>query len=78
MKLILASTSRYRHELLSRLRLPFEVLAPDVDETPLPDEPPSATALRLSVLKAQAAAASCAPNCASPTTSAATGRRRRT
>jgi septum formation protein len=57
MKLILASTSRYRHELLSRLRLPFEVLAPDVDETPLPDEPPSATALRLSVLKAQAAAA---------------------
>ena len=58
MKLILASTSRYRRELLSRLRLPFEVLAPDVDETPLPGESPSATALRLSVLKAQAAAAS--------------------
>lgn len=58
MKLILASTSRYRRELLSRLQVPFEVLAPDVDETPLPGESPSATALRLSVLKAQAAAAS--------------------
>lgn len=56
MKLVLASTSRYRRELLSRLHLPFEVLAPDVDETPLPDETPSATALRLSVRKAQAAA----------------------
>jgi septum formation protein len=56
MKLILASTSRYRRELLSRLHLPFEVLSPNVDETPLPGETPSATALRLSVLKAQAAA----------------------
>lgn len=55
-RLILASTSRYRRELLSRLRLPFEVISPDVDETPLPGESPSATALRLSVLKAQAAA----------------------
>ena len=54
--LVLASTSRYRRELLSRLHLPFEVLAPDVDETPLAGETPSATALRLSVLKAQAAA----------------------
>ncbi len=57
MTLVLASTSRYRHELLSRLGLPFEMLAPDVDETPLPAETPSATALRLSLLKAQAAAA---------------------
>ena len=57
MQLVLASTSRYRRELLSRLGLPFEVLAPEVDETPLPGEAPSATALRLSVLKAQAAAA---------------------
>ncbi|MFZ0105782.1 MAG: Maf family nucleotide pyrophosphatase [Thiobacillus sp.] len=57
MQLVLASTSRYRRELLSRLGLPFEVLAPEVDETPLPGESPSATALRLSVLKAQAAAA---------------------
>jgi septum formation protein len=57
LQLVLASTSRYRRELLSRLHLPFAVLAPDVDETPLPGEPPSATALRLAVLKAQAAAA---------------------
>ena len=56
MKLVLASTSRYRRELLSRLHIPFDVLSPNVDETPLPDETPSATALRLSVLKAQAAA----------------------
>lgn len=56
MKLILASTSRYRRELLSRLKLPFAVVSPDVDETPLPDESPSQTALRLSVLKAQAVA----------------------
>lgn len=56
MKLVLASTSRYRLDLLSRLGLPFEVHAPEVDETPLPDEAPWATALRLSVLKAQAAA----------------------
>jgi septum formation protein len=57
LQLVLASTSRYRRELLSRLGLPFEVLSPEVDETPLPGESPSATALRLSVLKAQAAAA---------------------
>jgi septum formation protein len=61
MTLVLASTSRYRRELLSRLGIPFEVLSPKVDETPLPDETPSATALRLSVLKAQAAA-SCWPD----------------
>lgn len=57
MKLVLASTSRYRRELLSRLHIPFEVISPDVDETPLPGESPSETALRLSVLKAQAVAA---------------------
>ncbi len=56
MKLVLASTSRYRRELLSRLHMPFETAAPDVDETPLPGESPSQTALRLSVLKAQAVA----------------------
>lgn len=56
MKLVLASTSRYRRELLSRLHIPFEVAAPDVDETPLPGESPSQTALRLSALKAQAVA----------------------
>src|SRR4030065_577828 len=36
MKLVLASTSRYRRELLSRLHIPFEMLSPDVDETALP------------------------------------------
>jgi 7-methyl-GTP pyrophosphatase len=55
--LILGSTSRYRRELLARLGLPFEVAAPDVDETPLPGEPPVATALRLSEAKARAVAA---------------------
>jgi septum formation protein len=57
MRLVLASTSRYRRDLLSRLHIPFDVVSPDVDETPLPDEAPSQTALRLSVLKAQAVAA---------------------
>jgi septum formation protein len=56
MKLVLASTSRYRRELLSRLHIPFEVASPDVDETPLPDETPSQTAFRLSILKAKAVA----------------------
>jgi len=51
-KLILASTSRYRRDLLSRLGLPFEVAAPEVDETPLPGELPQALALRLACAKA--------------------------
>ena len=55
--LILGSTSRYRHELLSRLRLPFEVVAPHVDETPQPHETPRALACRLALAKAQAVAA---------------------
>jgi len=55
--LILGSTSRYRHELLSRLRLPFEVASPDVDETPLTGETPRAIALRLALAKARAVAA---------------------
>lgn len=55
--LILASTSRYRRELLARLRLPFEVVAPEVDETPRADELPSALAMRLALAKAQAVAA---------------------
>jgi septum formation protein len=55
-RLILASTSRYRRELLERLRLPFEVIAPAVDETPLPGEAPSALAPRLALAKAQAVA----------------------
>lgn len=55
--LVLGSTSRYRRELLARLGLPFEVSAPDVDETPSSGELPVATALRLSEAKARAVAA---------------------
>jgi len=54
MKLILASTSRYRKELLSRLQLAFDSVAPDVDETPLTNEQPTETARRLALAKAQA------------------------
>jgi septum formation protein len=53
----LGSTSRYRRELLSRLHLPFEVAAPDVDETPHPGERPEALARRLALAKAHAVAA---------------------
>lgn len=52
--LILGSTSVYRRELLERLRLPFEVHAPNVDETPLPGEAPAALAQRLALAKAHA------------------------
>lgn len=55
-KLVLASTSPYRRELLARLGVPFEVAAPEVDETPLPGESPDETAQRLSLLKARAVA----------------------
>ena len=55
--LVLGSTSRYRSELLQRLRIPFEVAAPDVDETPLAGESPRDLALRLSLAKARAVAA---------------------
>jgi septum formation protein len=55
--LVLGSTSRYRKELLQRLNVPFELAAPDVDETPLPGEPPAALAQRLALAKAQAVAA---------------------
>ena len=55
-RLILASTSPYRRELLSRLRLPFDVVSPQVDETPLADESPRALALRLAMAKARAVA----------------------
>ncbi len=55
--IVLASTSKYRHELLSRLRLPFSVLSPHVDESPLTNEAPRDTALRLARAKAQAVAA---------------------
>ena len=55
--LILGSTSRYRRELLGRLRLPFDVQAPAVDEAPLTGETPAATALRLALAKAHEVAA---------------------
>ena len=52
--IVLASTSPYRRELLERLRIPFEVINPDIDESALPNETPQATALRLSEAKARA------------------------
>lgn len=54
--LVLASTSRYRRELLARLGLPFKAAAPDCDEMPLPRESARATALRLSIEKARSVA----------------------
>jgi len=55
-KLILASTSVYRRELLERLRIPFSVVSPKVDETPLPNESTLDLALRLARAKAAAVA----------------------
>ena len=55
--LILASSSPYRRELLSRLGLRFEVMVPAIDESPRPGESPEATALRLAQEKAAAVAA---------------------
>lgn len=52
MPLILASTSKFRQELLSRLQIPFEAVAPNCDETPLNNETASQTALRLATNKA--------------------------
>ena len=54
--LVLGSTSRYRRELLERLRVPFIVESPDVDETPRSDESPRELALRLALAKARAVA----------------------
>ncbi len=55
-RLILASTSPYRRELLERLRIPFEAHSPGTDETPLPGETPAALAERLSLAKARSLA----------------------
>lgn len=55
-RLVLASTSRYRRELLERLRLPFDVARPEVDEDALPGEPPRELAVRLARAKARAVA----------------------
>ena len=54
--LVLASSSIYRNELLKRLQIPFETMAPNVDETPLPDESARATSERLACVKAKAVA----------------------
>ncbi|MCX7130658.1 nucleoside triphosphate pyrophosphatase [Aeromonas sp.] len=55
-QLILASTSRYRKALLEKLALPFECAAPEVDESPLPDESAEALVARLALAKASAIA----------------------
>ncbi|WP_454872403.1 Maf-like protein [Paraburkholderia xenovorans] len=55
-RLILASSSPYRRELLQRLRVPFDVVVPAIDETPLAGETPEVTALRLAQAKARAVA----------------------
>ncbi|EIF30245.1 MAF protein [Burkholderia sp. Ch1-1] len=55
-RLILASSSPYRRELLQRLRVPFDVVAPAIDEKPLAGETPEVTALRLAQAKARAVA----------------------
>ena len=57
--IVLASSSPYRRSLLARLRLPFEVRVPGVNETALPGEAARETALRLAQAKARAVAASC-------------------
>jgi septum formation protein len=55
-RLVLASTSRYRRELLNRLQIPFETTAPHVDETPRTGEAPIDLATRLALAKAEAVA----------------------
>src|SRR3989338_2790064 len=55
-RLILASSSPYRRELLERLGLPFTVDSPEVDERPLPDEAPSGLVIRLALAQAAAVA----------------------
>jgi septum formation protein len=55
-RLILASSSPYRRELLERLRVPFDVVVPAIDEMPLAGETPEVTALRLAQAKARAVA----------------------
>lgn len=55
-RLILASSSRYRRALLERLGLPFEAIAPDIDESPFPNETPTQLVERLAVAKAKAVA----------------------
>ena len=58
-KIILGSSSIYRQELLRRLHIPFAVISPQIDETPLHKESAQQTAIRLAELKARAVAESC-------------------
>ena len=58
-QLVLASSSRYRHELLARLGLPFTAVSPDIDETPHPGESVEALVRRLSLAKAKALIETC-------------------
>jgi septum formation protein len=62
-KLILASTSKYRKELLGRLGLAFETISPEVDETPLANESPELMAIRLAQAKALAVSLSNPSTC---------------
>ncbi|MEO5654632.1 MAG: Maf family nucleotide pyrophosphatase [Nitrosospira sp.] len=57
-RLVLGSSSIYRHELLRRLQIPFEVHNPEIDETPLAEESPDTTALRLAAAKTRMVAVS--------------------
>lgn len=61
MKIVLASSSRYRKALLGRLGIPFETVAPGVDETPRPGESPEHLVLRLARAKAASGARLCGP-----------------
>jgi septum formation protein len=53
MKIILASSSPFRRELLERLRIPFAIMPPELDETPLPGESPHQLTERLAIAKAR-------------------------
>lgn len=56
MRLILASSSPFRRELLARLKIPFDIVSPDIDESPHAAESPQALVERLAIAKAQAVA----------------------
>jgi len=56
-QLVLASTSPFRRQLLERLKVPFDIVSPHTDETPLSGETPLALVRRLAIAKAQAVAA---------------------
>lgn len=58
-RLVLASTSPFRKAILAKLGLPFDISAPDVDESPAPDETPAQLVGRLACAKAMKIAESC-------------------